>query len=204
MSEPLIGLLVEAGRLLAALMLATFPAAVLYWLLIHPLARLWRRLGPVVAYTTVTIVCLATAYLIFRYRQPLLASRWPFSWWLVGIGGALYLPSVWLEIQCRRHLKLSTLVGGPELGRDPGKVLSGGIYARMRHPRYLAIILGVTAWACWLNYPAIWALAVAMVPAFYLVILLEERELVDRFGEEYESYRRAVPNRLIPRLRQRS
>jgi len=197
-------LLTVAGYWFAAFMLATFPAAVLYWVLIHPFARFWRRRGPVVAYTVVAIICLGLAYLILQFHQPMLAVRWPFSWWLVALGLLLYGPAVWLEIQCRRQLKLRTLLGGPELSKEPGRVLRGGIYDRLRHPRYLAIILGLLAWACFLNYPAIWVLAIAVVPGFYLVILLEERELKDRFGGEYEEYMRAVPNRLLPRLAKRT
>jgi protein-S-isoprenylcysteine O-methyltransferase Ste14 len=200
MAESLTSWLTGAGYWLAAFMLATFPAAVLYWVLIHPFARFWRQRGPALAYTVVTIICLGLATLIFQFHQPLLALRWPFSWWLVALGLFLYGPAIWLEVQCRRQLKLRTLLGAPELGREPGRVLTGGIYGRLRHPRYLSIILGVGAWACFLNYPTIWALAIAVVPGFYLVILLEERELRDRFGDEYEAFMRAVPNRLLPRL----
>ena len=48
------------------------------------------------------------------------------------------------------------------------------------------------------NYLATWILAAACVPVLYLVTLVEERELVERFGEDYRAYRRRVP-RLIPR-----
>ena len=195
--------LTAAGYWLAAFMLATFPAAVLFWLLIHPLARFWRRRGPAVAYTVVAIVCLAVAAGLFVLLRPTLEVRWPFSWWLLALGLLLYGLAIWLEVECRRHLKLSTLLGAPELGEDPGRVLTGGIYGRLRHPRYLSVLLGVTGWAAILNYPAIWILALACLPGFWVVMVLEERELRERFGEEYEEYMRAVPNRLLPRLRHR-
>jgi protein-S-isoprenylcysteine O-methyltransferase Ste14 len=200
MAEALIGFFTAAGAILAALMLATFPAALLFWLLIHPFAPFWRRRGPRVAYTVVSTLCLGLAFWIYQYRHEMLAARWPFRWWLAVLGMLLYFVALWLEVECRRHLALRTLVGAPELGKDPGRVLSGGIYGRLRHPRYLAILLGVGAWALVLNYPAIWVLAFAVLPGLYVVILLEERELKDRFGDEYEEYMKAVPNRLLPRL----
>jgi len=39
----------------------------------------------------------------------------------------------------------------------------------------------------------------ALAPG-YLLLVLEERELLDRFGDAYREYQRDVP-RLIPRLR---
>jgi protein-S-isoprenylcysteine O-methyltransferase Ste14 len=190
--------LTTAGYWLAAFMLSVFPAAVLYWLLIHPLARSWRRLGRPLAYTVVAILCLGFAWWVFRFHPRMLAVRWPFYWWLAGLGLLLYAAAIWFEVQCRRFLKVHILVGAPELGEDPGRLLTGGIYQRLRHPRYTSVLLGVAGWACLLNYPAIWLLAIAVVPAFWLVIALEERELRQRFGDEYVAYTAAVPNRLIP------
>lgn len=195
------GFLTTAGYWLAAFMLAVFPAAVLYWLLVHPFAAFWRRLGRPAAYTVLALACMALAWWILRFHEAMLAVRWPLSWWLVGLGILLYGGSIWFEVQCRRHLRVATLLGAPELSAKPGRLLTGGIYQRMRHPRYTAVILGVVAWACFLNYPAIWLLAAAVPPAFWLIILLEERELKERFGADYEAYMRAVPNRLIPRPR---
>lgn len=201
MPEAFNAFFVTAGYWLAAFMLAVFPAAVLYWLLIHPLAGFWRRLGRPVSYTLVALLCLGLASLVFQFHRPMLAVRWPFSWWLLALGLVFYGTAIWFEVQCRRFLRVSTLLGAPELGKDPGRLLTDGIYRRLRHPRYTSVILGVAGWACFLNYPAIWILAVAVVPAFYLVILLEERELRERFGEAYERYMQEVPSRLAPRLR---
>ena len=41
-----------------------------------------------------------------------------------------------------------------------------------------------------------------LVPLGYLVFVFEERELIDRFGEEYRKYQREVPP-FIPRWRRR-
>ena len=87
----------------------------------------------------------------------------------------------------------------PELSLDsPGKLLTEGVYAYSRNPRYLNILLATFAYGLLLNYLGIWVLALLCVPAIYLIILLEERELRERFGDEYLEYCRRVP-RLIPR-----
>ena len=50
------------------------------------------------------------------------------------------------------------------------------------------------------NYLGLYILVMSVIPLGYLVLVLEERELVDRFGDAYREYQRDVP-RLIPRLR---
>ena len=82
----------------------------------------------------------------------------------------------------------------------PGRLLTEGIYARVRNPRYLAVLLGMTGFALILNYPALYLTVAACVPAGWLLIVLEERELEERFGDEYLAYKKSVP-RLIPRPR---
>ena len=67
-------------------------------------------------------------------------------------------------------------------------------------------ISGIIAWkppkkiayAFIANYVGVYILAVVILPALHLVVLLEERELRHRFGEEYDLYRARVP-RYIPR-----
>ena len=81
-------------------------------------------------------------------------------------------------------------------------MLKEGIYARVRHPRYVAVIIGIAAVALFVNYLGIYVFTVLAVPALWLVVILEERELAERYGREYEQYQREVPM-FIPRLRSR-
>ncbi|UCC67895.1 MAG: hypothetical protein JSV79_12390, partial [Armatimonadota bacterium] len=92
-------------------------------------------------------------------------------------------------------------VGVPQLsaGEYRGRLVTDGIYAHIRHPRYVQVGLGLAAVAAFTNYLAVYLIAVAYVPVIYLVVLLEERELRERFGEEYEQYCRRVA-RFLPRL----
>ncbi len=79
-----------------------------------------------------------------------------------------------------------------------GRLLQLGIYGRVRHPPYLGVMLGTVAMALFTNYLAAYALAAIAFPWLYLIIVLEERELRDRFGEAYRIYQQQVP-RLVPR-----
>ncbi len=101
-----------------------------------------------------------------------------------------------------RYLTLSVMLGVPELSRKkmPGRLFTEGIYGQVRHPRYIEIAFVLASIALFTNYLAVYILLAAYFPAIYIVVLLEERELRNRFGGTYESYCREVP-RFFPRLR---
>ena len=72
-------------------------------------------------------------------------------------------------------------------------MLCEGIYARIRHPRYLEIFLALISFALFTNCLASYVILAARVPALFAIIHIEERELRDRFGEEYVRYCARVP-----------
>jgi protein-S-isoprenylcysteine O-methyltransferase Ste14 len=94
------------------------------------------------------------------------------------------------------------LLGVPEIApeRPDNRLLTDGIYGRIRHPRYVAVMLGTFAVAFFTNYLVVYVIALLCVPALYLVVLLEERELRERFGDEFVRYAERVP-RFLPKLR---
>lgn len=69
------------------------------------------------------------------------------------------------------------------------KLVKHGIYAKIRHPLYTAVILAGLGWALvWLSWPALLA-AAALLPFFYAKSCREESSLRQRFSSyrEYES-----------------
>ena len=192
------------GYWFAALIVATFPAAILYWLIIHPFAGFWRRLGKATSFSVVGAICIAVSVLIGLQHGQLLAVHWGYHWALIAAGLVLYGIGIYGERLIRRHLKYGILAGAPELDADkPGHLLTDGIYAHSRNPRYVNLIVALLGWALILNYPALYVVTAICVPMLYLIVLLEERELRQRFGEPYEAYCRQVP-RFFPRFRKAS
>jgi protein-S-isoprenylcysteine O-methyltransferase Ste14 len=101
----------------------------------------------------------------------------------------------------RRFLTQRILVGVPEISSaDKGRLITDGIYGRVRNPRYLELILLSFVYVAFANYSGVWLLYALTFPAIHLVVLLEERELRERFGAEYEEYCRRVP-RYVPSRR---
>ena len=176
------------------------PAGVLFWLVIHPWARWWRKLG-LITYLIVIPPLVVLGRLIYRVRAKLLGADLGTNWTLIGIALVLSCAMTWLESQYWKQLSIATLVGIPELSlQRPGKLLREGIYAKVRHPRYLSAGIGLLVNAFFINYAGLYIIVAVTIPIGYLILALEERELVDRFGEAYRVYQREVPQ-LIPRLR---
>ncbi len=192
-----------ARWVLALLSVVLIPPALVHWLVVHPFARFWRRVGPPWSYLLLITVYLAVAATMYMVSGPILAVEYGTSWTLIGLAVVVYLASVAIEIRCRRLLSTRMLLGGPELNPKggPGKLLTEGIYGRVRHPRYVAILLGMIAVALFCNYLGLYVVVALTVPGLYAIAVLEEHELLDRFGDRYRDYMRRVP-RFIPGKRQ--
>jgi len=183
---------------LSGLML--IPTSVLMWALIHPLVAFWRRVGLCGTYAVAAIVESAVVVGLFQVRRPLLAVEFGTHWPSLIVGIVVLALSVRLRIQLHRHFSAAQLFGLPELAPDrfPTRLVTDGLHAWVRHPRYLQYLLIVAGWALVANYLAFYALLALMAPAVWVVIVLEERELRARFGPAYDDYCRRVP-RFVPR-----
>ena len=92
-------------------------------------------------------------------------------------------------------------IGTPAPVAPPQRLVVGGLYRYVRNPMYVAVAATIVGQAALLGRPVllIYALAfMAIVAAF--VHWYEEPVLSERFGDEYERYRREVPA-WRPRLR---
>jgi protein-S-isoprenylcysteine O-methyltransferase Ste14 len=81
------------------------------------------------------------------------------------------------------------------------QLVVGGLYRHVRNPMYVAVGATIVGQALLLGRPGLLAYAAlfwAVVAAF--VYGYEEPTLSERYGEQYDAYRRAVPA-WLPRLR---
>lgn len=198
-----IGYMIDRVRYcLGVLNVVVLPPGLLFWLVIHPWARAWRRLGPMRTYLIVLPPVVALGAVLFRVRGRLLGVDLGMNGSLISIALVLYSVMTWLELQYWRQLSIPTLIGIPELSRGEhgkGKLLKDGVYGAVRHPRYLSAGIGVVANALIINHVGMYALILLLFPAGFVMLLFEERELVGRFGEQYRQYQREVPQ-VLPRL----
>lgn len=83
-----------------------------------------------------------------------------------------------------------------------GALVTDGMYAHIRHPQYSGLFLITVGML--IQWPTILTLVMwpILMWAYYRLAMREEREMISRFGDAYEAYRRRVPA-FVPRRTRR-
>jgi protein-S-isoprenylcysteine O-methyltransferase Ste14 len=126
-------------------------------------------------------------------------------WWLpVRVAGAvLVLVGVPVLVHAFARFVVEGL-GTPAPVAPPQHLVVGGLYRYVRNPMYVAVAATIVGQALLLGQPVLFAWAAVFVVAVWsFVRFYEEPTLHQRFGADYDDYRRAVPA-WLPRLRRRA
>lgn len=84
-------------------------------------------------------------------------------------------------------------MGAPARAAPTQQLVIGGLYRWVRNPMYLAVLAEIAGQALLLSRPVLLVYAVAVGAAFgAFVHWYEEPTLAQRYGADYEAYRRAV------------
>lgn len=122
--------------------------------------------------------------------------------WVALSGGSLV---VWGLVMIVSSLLL--IAGYLLLGRGwrqihwaDGELVTGGLYAWVRHPQYTAFFLIIAGFL--IQWPTLLTVLMAplLIVAYQRLALREERLLLERFGDRYERYRQCTP-RFFPSFR---
>jgi protein-S-isoprenylcysteine O-methyltransferase Ste14 len=138
----------------------------------------------------ITLLYVITPLFAFAdYRIPL---------WIGVTGVAVLLAGDW--VFWRAHRDLGTNWSPTLEIREGHKLVTQGIYRRIRHPMYLSIWLMVVAQAMILpNYVAGISGLLPFAILYFSRVSREERMMSESFGSDYEEHRRNT-GRLFPKL----
>jgi methanethiol S-methyltransferase len=111
-----------------------------------------------------------------------------FHWIILPVSNALMLVGLLLIV-----------VGWRKIHLGKGKLVNDGIYRYIRHPQYLGFLLltlGMNIQYTTVLTLIMWPLLMVL---YYRLARIEEKEVEEKFGEEYSQYKQKTPM-FIPRL----
>ncbi|MBZ5524103.1 MAG: hypothetical protein LAP21_17850 [Acidobacteriia bacterium] len=172
----------------------------LFWFAIHPFTSRWQKMqrSPYrILLPLWAAIIAALGAVIWPWQSRQLYTAW---WtWLPS------LPLFWLGLRTYRSIPsafgIERFTGQAELrpGEFQQTLVVSGEHATMRHPIYFAHLCMFAAFTLGSGLLVNFLLlALSVFLTFPLMIWLEERELVKRFGPGYLEYRKSVP--LVPRV----
>lgn len=190
----------EATRFWVGVFMVSFgPAAILFWFSIHLFIAFWRRVGATITlgihFAGMTVIA---GTLVF-YRDILMRGDLGTSYVFAGLAVLLLMASGVMRYFQNKVLPNTAIMGFPEL--EPAghrfALVASGPYARIRHPRYVQLLIAFVAYALFANYVTCYIVLALIFIEVRCVVTFEERELIARFGDDYRIYMKATP-RFVP------
>jgi protein-S-isoprenylcysteine O-methyltransferase Ste14 len=190
----------------AKLLLIPWMASVLYssvplfWFVVHPFARSWRRMGRS-PYRVVLPVWAALIFLLGWITWPARALPLYSSPWMWAPAAFLLLVGISIYVRVGSSFGAHKLSGEAELrpAEHAQELVTSGLHSRMRHPIYVAHLMNLAGWTIGSGLIVSYVLfAISLLVTFPLMVQLEERELEERFGQKFQDYKLKVP--LVPKL----
>ena len=119
--------------------------------------------------------------------------------WLASV--FLFAIAILIYVHSRLHFSRIQVIGHrqAESAKDR-RLVTAGIRQHVRHPVYLAHLCMLLAWTVGSGEIVLYGLTMFALLTGWPMIRQEEAELEDWFGDEYRTYKRAVPAALVPRV----
>jgi protein-S-isoprenylcysteine O-methyltransferase Ste14 len=184
----------HVNDILAIITIMFWALVPLFWIPVHGFSALFKKLG-IFTYITPVITWVPIAWLIYANRELLLGHTVDLPQTVRVTGWMICILGMMLQIWTLRLLGGWGIMGIPEVTQIvESRIVTSGPFSIIRHPTYLShtimfagvfLITGVIATGI------ITLLDIIIINT--VVIPLEDRELVERFGEEYRRYQERVP-----------
>jgi protein-S-isoprenylcysteine O-methyltransferase Ste14 len=166
----------------------------IYWSLAARGARATERREPMGSRLLHVVPLLLAAYLLWADHvpgpfldAPLYAGA-PWQFWAAALVAAAGLGfTVWARLHLGRNWSGTVTI------KQDHELIQTGPYALARHPIYTGLLVAFVGTACARGeWRGVLAVVIAWA-ALWRKLGVEERWMVEQFGERYEEYRRRVP-----------
>jgi len=188
---------------LALMMLMMWPAIPMFLIQLHLVPSFWRKLG-LWTYLVWLLEWLPIAYVIRSLQDLLLQSEISVTSPIIAIGVFFVIAGIVLHAWTAKLLGIKATVGYTELKPEDdvndASLIMSGPFSVVRHPSYGAHSLILVGTFLITGVIAVGIIAlIDLLIAYFVTMELEERELVERFGDQYKKYRMKVP-KFFPKI----
>jgi caffeoyl-CoA O-methyltransferase len=181
--------------LLAILTIVLWPVIPLFWIPVHLFPGFFRKLG-YLTYLLPFVTWLPLAFLIYLKKDVLLHLRVDMPLSIQVTGGVLLLTGTLLHLWTGKLLGFRGLVGLPEVySGQAGHLVTYGAFSIVRHPTYFAHTMMFSGVFLFTGSIAVGVITVLdLLIVHFLIIPIEEKELLSRFEGDFSIYRWRVPS----------
>ena len=189
----------EFRYILGIVIIVIMPVVITFWVVIHGGSKVWRKRSPEMAYSVAGFFIVIAILLAISFRSELIGRDLGFNLLFFIVGALIYISSFVLWRPVKRHLDFKTFAGVPEITNTRIELIQDGPFSIVRHPRYLMVAIGVAGWCLMSHYAGVYLVGILSIVGLFLVVRLEEKDLVERFGDDYRTYQKRVPQ-MVPTI----
>jgi len=186
------------------MMITMWPAIPMFLIQLHGATRFWKKIG-VWTYFVIFLEWLPIAYVIQTNQNFFLQFQIDVSTIVVIFGFSFIAAGIVLHSWTAILLGLKATIGYTELEKvessADSELIVSGPFSIVRHPSYWAhtAILFGTFLVSGFIFVGILTFIDFLI-AYVITMELEDKELVERFGAEYQEYMKQVP-KFFPKIR---
>lgn len=189
----------EFRYILGIVIIVIMPVVITFWVVIHGGSKVWRKRSPEMAYSVAGFFIVIAILLAISFRSELMGRDLGFNLLFFIVGALIYISSFVLWRPVKRHLDFKTFAGVPEITNTRIELIQDGPFSIVRHPRYLMVAIGVAGWCLMSHYAGVYLVGILSIVGLFLVVRLEEKDLLERFGDDYRAYQKRVPQ-MVPTI----
>jgi len=179
------------------MMVMMWPAIPMFLIQIHYATIFWRKLG-LWTYLVIFLEWVPIAFALYLWREVILQYEVTTTAPFHVVGVVAVAAGVALHAWTAKLLGIKATIGYTELKPETAEknemLVTSGPFAVVRHPSYWAHTMVITGIFLITGIVAVGIIALIDLAITYFVTTeLEDRELTERFGNQYREYQEKVP-----------
>jgi protein-S-isoprenylcysteine O-methyltransferase Ste14 len=191
---------------LAVMMVMMWPGIPMFLIQIHYAVDFWRKIG-LWTYVAIFLEWVPIGFALYLWREVFLQHEVAVTAPFLVLGILLVAAGVALHSWTAKLLGIKATISYTELKPETAEknevLITSGPFRVVRHPSYWAHTMIITGTFLITGIVSVGIIALIDLAITYFVTTeLEDRELTERFGNQYEEYKKKVP-KFFPKPRRK-